>query len=281
MFTDDLGRLIARMRAPTRAEPSMLDRSQMSHTSPRSQGKARTFEWLFAIGLSLAVHAAFVLPWLSRRIELGDQTGSAIAVSLISTAPATPARAMESDPAVAPSEARNVSLPQTAIETPTEPESLTSELLEPAMGSVVDPGAIAEAAALAGVAASFASAVTSEPGQPGDSCKIADWLAAALRDSEDISRALHSVPRQTRSVANAVMLWNGEWVEPSPAAAHGVDAVRLAILAGIQTAPSACLVKPVTGPLLIPIADERETILLAIGSGVWRWADLIPASPGS
>jgi hypothetical protein len=30
----------------------------------------------------------------------------------------------------------------------------------------------------------------------------------------------------------------------------------------------------VTGPVLLLMADAQETLVLVIGSGVWRWADL-------
>ena len=85
------------------------------------------------------------------------------------------------------------------------------------------------------------------------------------------------IPRPARSVANAVMLWDGGWVESPGRAAAGVTAIRMALIVGVRSAPPACQLQLVRGPELIILTAGGESTVLAIGSGEWRWGDLLDA----
>jgi len=120
-----------------------------------------------------------------------------------------------------------------------------------------------------------ASAATDMAASEGERCAVGEWLAIALRNDPSVQVALAAVPLSARSVANAVMLWNGEWATPPSDAAGGMTTIRAVVVAGISAAPAACQVETISGPVLIPVGDSADTTVLAIGSGSWRWQDLL------
>ena len=120
------------------------------------------------------------------------------------------------------------------------------------------------------VALSVAAAASAASGQ---ACDLTQWLQTALQNNPQAQAALAQIPRPARSVANAMMLWNGRWVQ-TPAAAGGLQALRAAVLAGVASAPQACRAEVIRGPVLLTLADPAGSTVLAIGSGEWRWDDL-------
>ena len=125
------------------------------------------------------------------------------------------------------------------------------------------------------VALSVAAAASAASGR---ACDLTQWLQTALQNNPQSQVALAQIPRPARSVANAMMLWNGRWVE-MPAAAGGLQALRAAVLAGVASAPAACRSEVIRGPVLLTLADPAGSTILAIGSGEWRWDDLRPDDP--
>lgn len=109
----------------------------------------------------------------------------------------------------------------------------------------------------------------------GATCNLGESLRAALADDASVQGGLAALPRRSRSVANAVMLWDGDWIAPDAAAARLLTPVRSAILDGVREAPGACLDETLQGPLFIPVGVGAETVMLTVGSGVWRWADVL------
>ena len=138
---------------------------------------------------------------------------------------------------------------------------------------------------LANVAEFVAAAAAAQPGVPGQACPLAQWIQDALRAEPGVMAGLAVIPRQSRSVANAIMLWDGRWVPArQPAAEAGLAPIRAAIVAGVEAAPAHCRQQRLNGPLLITLVGERDTTLLAVGSGEWTWGDIrapapVPASP--
>lgn len=126
------------------------------------------------------------------------------------------------------------------------------------------------------VSAVVANAATATPGEP---CQLSQWLQQALDSDPQVQAALPAIPRPARSVANAIMIWNGEWVQPDSKAAWGYAILRSALVAGISAAPAACQELPVRGPELLTVTAEGETTIVAVGSGEWTWGELLaPAS---
>lgn len=93
---------------------------------------------------------------------------------------------------------------------------------------------------------------------------------------------LAALPPGVRSSADAVMLWNGKWFDqdiPVPAPTGAVPtsgSLRLAIETMVAAAPEGCRDEAMVGPEFVQVSEGDRTTLLAIGSGAWRWSDLLP-----
>ena len=110
----------------------------------------------------------------------------------------------------------------------------------------------------------------------GTSCEIADSLARAFTDNELLKSQLARVGPRSRSVANAIMFWDGDWVTvPGDAPEDAVNILRRAILEGVRAAAPECLIEEVAGPRFISVDSGTGTIVLVVGSGKWRWGQLI------
>lgn len=114
----------------------------------------------------------------------------------------------------------------------------------------------------------------------GGGCALAITIGRAIEADPEAMRALVALTPDLRTAADAVMLWNGDW---SRAAIYpgGVIAepLRQLVLREIAAAPVECRESGVIGLQLIPVADRGRTAMLAVGSGVWRWADLLLERP--
>ena len=110
----------------------------------------------------------------------------------------------------------------------------------------------------------------------GEPCEILASLQQVLQLDPGVRRALLRIPIANRSVANAVMLWDRGWV--TGALIGGDDAlepIRTAIRKAVETAAPNCRSETVVGPRLLSVQGPDGTTVLAVGSGQWRWADLL------
>jgi hypothetical protein len=148
----------------------------------------------------------------------------------------------------------------------TNPSALVAQLIEPLKASSPPPPVVASAAAQADAGSAAA-------------CEIGGALQTALQASQPVQVALERVPRAAKSVANAIMLWDGRWVDATSVGGDtAIGPVKTAILQGVLSATPGCQQQPVTGPRFITVTNGPSTTLLAVGSGVWRWADLLDGS---
>lgn len=146
---------------------------------------------------------------------------------------------------------------------PVDPEPLT-----PQFDAEPDPATTGDAA---GVVSAVGAA-----GGAGAACPVVASLQAALEGDARASSALASIPRTSRSVANAVMLWDGGWIAPQRAGgAAAVDAIRNAVASMLAQTTDDCRTRTNLGPVFVPVRSEAGTTILAIGSGAWRWVDLL------
>jgi hypothetical protein len=106
---------------------------------------------------------------------------------------------------------------------------------------------------------------------PSD-CALTDAIQAALRTDSATAQALGKVPPASRSVANAVMIWDGRWATGATSALAPIQRI---VVASIRAAPAACQAAAITGPRLIMVPDGSGSAVLAFGSGVWSWAQLL------
>ena len=120
------------------------------------------------------------------------------------------------------------------------------------------------------------AAAAPEDVQPAPAgCAVGAAVQAALRSSASVKLALSRMPRDARSVADAVQLWNGRWADPAPlGGAETLDPIRAAVAAAVRAAPAACRDAPIAGPQLI-FVEIAGTRVLAFGSGEWAWSQVI------
>jgi hypothetical protein len=140
-----------------------------------------------------------------------------------------------------------------------------------------EPAPVGEASALSGSAHATMSA--------GQDCGLAEHLRQALQRDPAVQAGLARAPRSARSVANAVMIWDGRWVLRPDIEASALEPVRRLIVATVKSASERCREEPLQGPLFIPVAGAHDTTVLTVGSGAWRWSQLLgdeqePGRPG-
>ena len=130
------------------------------------------------------------------------------------------------------------------------------------------------------VAAPPADAIASPSPSPGSGpdCAIDRVVTDALSHDPAALAILATLGPDTRAVTGAVMLWNGAWtVATNPADARALAGLRPRVAEAIMRARAACRSADVTGPRLIVVPAPNRTTMLAIGSGVWRWEQLLAA----
>ena len=115
----------------------------------------------------------------------------------------------------------------------------------------------------------LAGAATIGEGGGGGSCDMARAVQQALRRDPLVRAAVEDGHRLGR----AIMLWNGDWVRSGGQDGKGLSAVREAVMWEVAFAPEACRNRPVHGLVLLSLADGATRF--AIGSGDWRWSDLL------
>ena len=120
-----------------------------------------------------------------------------------------------------------------------------------------------------------ALAVAASAGAAGEACQLSLWLQQALQVDPQVQQALLRIPTPARSVANAIMIWDGAWVDPRARAAPGFADIRAALIAGIRAAPAACQAEVISGPEFVILGDGLATTILVVGSGQWRWGDML------
>ena len=114
----------------------------------------------------------------------------------------------------------------------------------------------------------------------GQGCSVANAVSAALVADKDAMAELAALPGEVRSDADAVMLWNGAWLDTDPAtqmqmASTPIPALRRAVSDAVLALPAECQEVEMAGPQLLPIPEPGRTTMVVIGSGVWRWSSLI------
>ena len=113
------------------------------------------------------------------------------------------------------------------------------------------------------------AASAGEGGGGGGSCDMARAVQRALRRDPLVRNAVQNANR----LGKAIMMWNGDWVRSGGQDGKGLSAVREAIIWEVAFAPESCRNQPMRGLVLVSLADSRTRF--AIGSGAWRWSDLL------
>ena len=120
-----------------------------------------------------------------------------------------------------------------------------------------------------------AGAATAESGGgsgsgAGGACNMTRRLQTALRKDRQAQAAMAEAHR-----GRPILMWNGDWVRHPSQEGAGLAAVREAILWEVGFAPEACKKEPQRGLVLISMNDAPGSARLVVGSGAWRWSDLL------
>jgi len=112
-------------------------------------------------------------------------------------------------------------------------------------------------------------------GGGGGGCDTARAVQQALRRDP----LVHTAVSDANRMGKAIMVWNGDWVQTGGQDGKGLSAVREAIQWEVAFSPEACRNARMHGTLLLSLADGSTRF--AIGSGEWRWADLLGLRRGA
>ena len=110
----------------------------------------------------------------------------------------------------------------------------------------------------------------------GSGCAGGDVIETVLRTRADVHTALDAMPRAARSVADAVLLWNGRWIDANQVGgAQAIDSIRAAVVTAVRAMPASCRDATITGPRFVFVALPGGNRILTFGSGEWTWAQVL------
>ncbi|CAN5523471.1 hypothetical protein BH10PSE4_BH10PSE4_34510 [soil metagenome] len=112
-------------------------------------------------------------------------------------------------------------------------------------------------------------------GGDGEGCDMVRLLQTALRKNPRVQAALLQAHPDTVASGKAVLVWNGDWVRSPSQTGKGLAGVREVMILEIAFAPEACRADPVRGLVLISLSDAPGAARIALGTGQWRWSDLV------
>ena len=114
-----------------------------------------------------------------------------------------------------------------------------------------------------------AATAGSGSGSGGGVCDMARMIQTALRKDRLVQNAVGGAG------GRALKVWDGDWVRSNGEDGKGIAAVREAILWEVGFAPAACKNQPMRGLVLISLGEGPGSPRLVIGSGAWRWSELL------
>ena len=224
---------------------------------------------LVGAALSLVSHGSIVAILLTTRGEtsLRRVEQAPIVVTMIETPKPIPP-----PPPPAETKAPPRAKPPPPRTTLVKPKPSVRSDVKPLPAAKAPVGQTAVAAADSGNGLSdsqIAGAGTADGGGGGAGCDMARKVQSALRRDSLVRNAVSA------SSGKALMVWDGDWVRGGGEDGKGLAAVREAILWEVAFAPAACRAQAVHGLVLISLNGAAGPVRLAIGSGVWRWSDLL------
>lgn len=106
-------------------------------------------------------------------------------------------------------------------------------------------------------------------------CETLSRISQALLADPAAVAAVHAVPQEMRSVADAIVVWNAGWSPAANADDAPLGTVRMLVVENLAGVPDSCLDEAIAGPRLIPVTDGERTTFLAFGSGNWSWRQIL------
>lgn len=169
------------------------------------------------------------------------------------------ARSVAPQPAQAPGALTIVSVADDSSATPPPPPKLPSpvvddvQLAEFALSTETDPTASAASAS---------------------GCAALEAVTEALLTDPVAVAAVLQAPPETRSIAEAIVVWNTGWAAATATAGAPLEPVRATVRRSLESIDERCLDEPIAGPRLVPIPAGAGTMFLVFGSGSWTWRQL-------
>ena len=114
-------------------------------------------------------------------------------------------------------------------------------------------------------------------GGSGQGCDMVKRIQDALRNDARINAVIGQAYRTSGASGQAILMWNGDWLQSRDQAGKGLAGVRQAIALEVAFAPEACKRQPMTGLAVLKLEDRPGGAQLALGKGSWRWSDLLNA----
>ncbi len=117
------------------------------------------------------------------------------------------------------------------------------------------------------------AAVAATSGQ----CATLDILRKALVADHLAVAAVIQAPPETRSIAEAIVMWNAGWSSAASAPESPLGPARTVVEQSLVSVEDGCLDEPIVGPRLVPIGvpNSQSTMFLVFGSGHWTWRELV------
>jgi hypothetical protein len=241
-----------------------MDLSSEDHVPDRMRAERRRRRVLGALP-SVAAHLAIlaVIVLMPKPLPVTTVEDAPISVSLVPGEKPAPVPKTEEEapkPKTAPPQ-RHTLVRRAAAKAPPEAPSAGKDPKPPQSGVELS-------------ATDLAGAASADSGGGGGQCDLARQLQGALRKDPLVQAAVAS------SGGKAIMVWNGDWVQSSGEDGKGLAAVREAITWEIAFAPEACKSRPVHGLILLSMNSGAGAARLAVGTGEWRWSDLLSPRRG-
>ena len=120
------------------------------------------------------------------------------------------------------------------------------------------------------------TALAALPGQ----CATLDVLSKAIVADPSAVTAIIHAPPETRSIAEAVIMWNAGWSNAASTPNAPLAPARTIVELSLNSVEDGCLDERIAGPRLIavPVPDGQRTMFLVFGSGSWTWRELLADS---
>ncbi|HEV2083117.1 MAG TPA: hypothetical protein VGR32_11795 [Brevundimonas sp.] len=186
----------------------------------------------------------------------------------------------EPEPARAPSPAprprvmaRNTPRPPPDVPTrPAAPEAERSVPDLPLVGGARLAGALRAGGGGSGVGAGGGGAGGDGA---GGSCDMIGRLERALGDDLELRRAVAATLGARGATGQAVLVWDGDWLQSPGQAGKGLAGIRQAVAVEVGFAPRHCRDEQVRGLAVVSLDGTANGPKVALGAGTWRWRDLL------
>ena len=109
----------------------------------------------------------------------------------------------------------------------------------------------------------------------GGACDMVGRLERALRQDAGLRRAVSDTLTARGAAGQAVLVWDGDWLQSPGQAGKGLAGIRQAVAVEVGFAPRACKEEHVRGLAVVSLDGTATGPKVALGTGSWRWRDLL------